>query len=679
MTTPERDHDGITRRRLLGAAGAAGAGAVAATLPAGATLARAADSAPNAAPNAAPDAAPNAVPTVTDLGPAVLGAPIVGATVAGDSGFVVTRGLEPPILAEYDLRTGKVVANHELTTGLGGWGTVSAGGSVYAGMYSVADIHRLNLATGVVERLGRLGNEQFAFDLTASPSGKVYAGTFPGGKVYEIDPTTGAGSPAIRDLGQAVPGLQYVRCVAAGPDGTVYAGTGTSARLVAIDPVTGTRTDILPAALHTESFVYDVAVSPDHVVAGTEPHGQLVVLDRADPARNVVITTGERTIDAITIDGNTAYFTARPSGALYAYRLDTGTLTRLAVPVAAEETRGVFVRDGVVHGASGAGLWWTYDAANGGEVKVVDLPDVGLRTGPEPPQSVSYADHDGFGQVLVGGNFGLQVHDLARNTSRRVRVDGEAKSMAPVRDRTVMAIYPGALVDAYDHRAANVVRIGEIGGLANRPRSMRLHPPGRLLLIGVRNEYGIPGGALAVVDVRSGMIDRYDDLAAGQAVAAVASHRDLAYLGTEISVDGAPPVAKEAVLIGFDLTARRVAWTWTAVPGATGYVSLVHHHGLLYGVTAQGVLLVADPLTRTVVGTGRIPAGRPGYVTVRAGAVLAVTSEVLARVNPDATTTTLVSGLAGDWYNEPQLAVDDDSGDVFTVRGRNLVRVHLPS
>ncbi|GAA2755226.1 PQQ-like beta-propeller repeat protein [Actinopolymorpha rutila] len=672
MTTPERDNDGISRRRLLGAAGAAGVGAVAATLPVGAATAHAAGGT-----RATSEAAQEAAPTITDLGPAVLGAPIVGATVAGDRGFVVTRGLEPPILAEYDLNTGKVVANHELTTGLGGWGMVAVDGSVYAGMYSVADIHRLNLATGIVERLGRLGNEQFAFDLTASPSGKVYAGTFPGGKVYEIDPTTGTGSPVIRDLRQAVPGLQYVRCVAVGPDGTVYAGTGTSARLVAIDPVSGARTDILPASLHGESFVYDVAVSADHVVAGTEPHGQLVVIDRADPTQNTAVTTGERTIDAITIDGNTAYFTARPSGALYAYRLDTGELTRLAVPVAAEETRGVFVRDGVVHGASGAGLWWTYDAANGGKVNVVDLVDVGLRTGPEPPQSVSYAG--GSGQVLVGGNFGLQVRDLARRTSRRVRVDGEAKSMTPVRDRTAMAIYPGALVDAYDHRSANVVRIGEIGGLANRPRSMRLHPPGRLLLIGVRNEYGIPGGALAIVDVRSGAIDRYDNLAAGQGVAAVASHRDVAYLGTEISVDGAPPVAKEAVLAGFDLTTRRVVWTWTAVPGATGYVSLVHHHGLLYGVTAQGALLVADPVTRTVVGSGRIPAGRHGYLAVRAGAVLAVTSEVLARVNPDATTTTLVSGLAGDWYNEPQLAVDEDSGDVFTVRGRNLVRIHLPS
>lgn len=506
MTTPERKHDGISRRRLLGAAGASGVGAVVASLPAGAMPAHATSTAQL-----------GASPMITDLGPAVLGAPIVGATVAGDSGFVVTRGLEPPILAEYDLRTGKVVANHELTTGLGGWGTAAVGGSVYAGMYSVADIHRLNLATGVVERLGRLGNEQYAFDLTASPSGKIYAGTFPGGRVYEIDPT-GSGSPVFRDLGQAAPGLQYVRCVAVGSDGTVYAGTGTSARLVAIDPVTGTRTDILPESLHSESFVYDVVVGADHVVAGTEPHGQLVVIDRADPAHHTVVSTGERTIDAITIDGDTVYFTARPSGALYAYRLDTGTLTRLAVAVAAEETRGVFVRDGVVRGASGAGLWWTYDAAgaaNGGGVNVVDLVDVGLRPGPEPPQSVSYVDDDGPGQVLVGGNFGLQVHDLSRDTSRRLRVDGEAKSMAPVRDRTVMAIYPGALVDAYDHRSASVVRIGEIGGLANRPRSMRLHPPGRLLLIGVRNEYGIPGGALAVVDVRSGGIDRYDDLAAG--------------------------------------------------------------------------------------------------------------------------------------------------------------------
>ncbi|WP_237742682.1 hypothetical protein [Actinopolymorpha alba] len=605
--------------------------------------------------------------TVTNLGPAVLGAPIVGAALAGDSAFVVTRGLEPATLAEYDLLSGRVVNNYNLPTGLGGWGAVVVRGAVYAGMYSVADIHRLDRATGQVEQVARLGTEEFAFDLAASPAGLIYAGTYPRGKVYEIDPAT----RGVRDLGQAVAGLRYVRCVAVDDGGTVYAGTGTSARLVTINPATGARTEILPAALHGESFVYDLVVAGDYVVAGTEPNGYLAIIDRRDPSRAVVVATGERTVDAIAISGTTAYFTARPSGALYSCQLDTGELTKLAVPVAGQETRGVFVRDGVVHGAAGAGLWWTL--ADGG-VTTVDLAEVGLRTGPEPPQSLSSVDAE---RVLVGGNFGLQVHDLERRTSRRAPVDGEPKTMAPVRGRTFMAVYPGAFVEAYDHKAGVVTNLGAVGGESNRPRAMHRVSRDHLLLIGTRNEYGRTGGALAIVDPETGRIERYDDLVADQAIGAVTSHQAMAYLGTETSVDGAPPVATEARLVGFDLATRKVAWTWAAVPGATAYASLIHHDGLLYAVTAQGVLAIVDPRSRTVVASARIPAGRPGYLGIRAGAVYAITTDALLRVDPDASMTPVMSGLAAEWYNEPQLAVDEETGDVFTIRGRDLIRIHI--
>ncbi|GAA5018004.1 PQQ-binding-like beta-propeller repeat protein [Actinopolymorpha pittospori] len=668
MVKPEL---GLTRRRVLAAAAA---GAVAATVPhpaeaddgSGGSPLSESPSEPTPTPASKATASPAPTPVVTSLGPAVFGAPIVGATVAGNSAFLIMRGLEPATLAEYDLSTGRVVVNHDLPTGLGG--AVAVGGAVYAGMYAIADIHRLDRATGQVDHLTRLGNEQYAFDLAASPAGLIYAGTYPGGKVYEIDPTTGG----TRDLGEAVPGLRYVRCVAVAGDGTVYAGTGTSARLVTIDPATGAGAQILPAALHGESFVYDVAVSDEHIVAGTEPGGFLAVIDRRDPSRFQVVATGGRTIDAITIDGETAYFTVRPTGTLYACRLDTGELTRLATPVEGQETRGVFVRDGVVHGAAGAGVWWTLAD---GAVTSVDLADVGLRTAPEPPQSLSSVDG---GRVLVGGNFGLQVHDLLRGGSHRIAVDGEPKSMVPARGRTCLAVYPGALVETYDQREDRVAPLATIGGESNRPRAMVTDPAGRVLLVGTRNQYGRSGGALAVVDPRTGRVDRYDDLVADQAVAAVAVDGRTVYAGTEITVDGALPIASEACLVGFDLTRRQVEWTSAPVSGATGYVSLVHHDGLLYAVTVQGVLVVVDPSTRDVVGSARIPTGRPGYLGVRSGVVYAITTDALLRVDPDAAVTPVVSGLAAEWYNEPQFAVDGQTGDVFTVRERDLVRIHIP-
>jgi hypothetical protein len=604
---------------------------------------------------------------VTDLGPGVLGSPIVGAAVSGARAYVVTRGLTPAVVGELDLVTGRVLRNIELPTGDGGWGAVATPEAVYTGMYPVADVHRVDRATGAVSSFPRLGGEQFAFDLARSPDGRLYAGTYPHGKVYELDPATGG----VRDLGPAEPGLKYVRSVAVGPDGTVYAGTGTPARLIAIDPVAGARRQLLPAELLAESFVYDIAVSADVIVAGTEPGGRLVVIDRTDPDRYTVVATGERTVDAIAIDGRTVWFTARSSGALYSYDLDAATPTRVGVPLVGEETRGVFVFDGAVHGVSGSGLWWRWAD---GKATVIDLQQAGLRAGPEPPQSVASVAGE---QVLVGGNFGLAVHELTRGTVTRLPMNGEAKTMAPVRGKTYLAVYPGAFVEVYDHRTGSIELVGEIGGESNRPRDSCYDPSCQLLAIGTRNQYGRTGGALAVVDPASGRIDRYDGLVPDQAIAAVTAHRGVTYLVTEIAADGVAPKATEAAVVAFDLVGRAPLWTWKPVAAAAGYASLQWHDGLLYGVTTDGRLFVGDPGTRTVRATGSVAPGRPGQFALRADGVYLVTSEALLRVGSDASVTQVVGGLAGQWYNEPQLAVDEETGDVFTLRGRNLIRIEL--
>lgn len=68
---------------------------------------------------------------------------------------------------------------------------------------------------------------------------------------------------------------------------------------------------------------------------------------------------------------------------------------------------------------------------------------------------------------------------------------------------------------------------------------------------------------------------------------------------------------------------------------------------------------------------------RPGQFALRSDGVYLVTAEALLRVGPDATVTPVVTGLGAQWYNDPQLVVDAGTGDVFTLRGRDLVRISL--
>ncbi|MEV0841260.1 PQQ-binding-like beta-propeller repeat protein [Actinocatenispora sera] len=621
----------------------------------------------HAAPPRPATPAATTAPRVDDLGPGIVSAPVTGAAIDGNSLYLVTRGLQPAVIARYDLTTRTVVDHAELPTGTGGWAAAVDHGAVYAGMYGVADIHRYDPATGTATRLTGLGTDAYVFDLAAAPDGTLYAGTYPSGKLYAVDPDTGATS----DLGQVSPGQRYVRSVAVAGDGTVYAGTGAAARLVAYDPATGQRTEILPEQLRGEAFVYDLAVTDDLIAVGTEPSGKLALIDRHDPSRYTIVDTGDRTVDAITIDGDSVYLTARTSGSVYRYRRSTQTLQRLGTPVPQDETRGVFVSGGQLVGVAGSGEVWTLDPDTGATT-VTDLVAAGMPAAPEPAQSVAVQDGR---YAYVGGNFGLQVHDLAAGTSRRVRAFGEPKRIVPVDGRAYLGVYPGGFVDTYDPATDTMARRGELGGGQNRPRAMAWLPDRGQLAIGSRAEYGTVGGAFTLYDVASDTAHRYDPVP-GQSISAVAAQGHVGYAGSEIAADGVPPAATEAQLAAVDLNTGRTLWRWTAVPGATGWSDLLAHGNRLYGLTSAGRLVVLDPGSQTVLASYQLADAGGGQLFWRGGTVYGVTKDTLFRLT-DAGPATVLGGLGGGWFNEPQASYDPAADVVYTLRGTDLVRIHL--
>lgn len=600
----------------------------------------------------------------TDLGAGIESAPLVGAAVDGTDLYVVTRGLQPAIVARYDLASGTVVAHQTLSTGTGGWGATISGGKVYAGMYSVADIHEYAPATNTTTRIGRLGNELYAFDLATAPDGSVYAGTYPGGRVFRIDPAT----RAITDLGQASPGQTYVRSIAVAPDGTAYAGTGASARLVAVDSASAAMTEILPAELHSESFVYDVAADENWVVVGTEPSGKLALIDRHDPSSYRIVDTGDRTVDSVSLHDGGVLLTSRTSGSLYRYDIAAATLTTIAAPFPFDETRGVFAVGDRIVGVAGSGSVWSVDQASG-ETTITDLATVGMPTAPEPAQSVTLLGD----QAFVGGNFGLQLHDLRTGAGPKLHMGGEAKRAVGVGEHLYIATYPGAFVDSYSPRTGEVTRLAAIGGNEDRPRAM-VELPGRdKLAIGTRAQYGHTGGALTLFDLRTHAVERFDTIAPDQAVSALTADSDRLYAGTEIKADGVPPVAKEAQIFAFDLRTRTVLWRWSPFPGLAQYTDLLVHGHTLYGLTDTSALFVADLRSRTIERSYRVDGGT-GQLVLRRGVVYGVTTTQVFRLGP-AGPVTVLGGLAGYWYNEPQLALDPCSDDLFTIKGTHLVRI----
>lgn len=613
---------------------------------------------------AAPAVAAPCEPTGVDvLAPASVVSPVVGAATDGERAFLVSRGLAPATLGVYDIDARRVVDNIELPAGDGGWGATIAGSDVYVGTYgSTADMHRVNPETGQVRQVARLDGDTFVWDLATAPDGAVIGGSSPSGRVFAYDPAT----DALRDYGRAHEGEMYVRSVAA-DESTIFAGTGTHAHLVAVDRQTGAKTDILPPELAGESWVYDLTVTDDYVVAGTEPNGMLAVIDRNDPSSYSVVDTGTRTVDQVTVADGAVWFSTRTDGALHRYDLGSREVRTVATPSPNEETRLVAVRGGQVFGVSGSGGSWYVDASSGAS-ELIDLQDAGLRAGPEGVQSLAAQD----GRVFVGGHWALTVHDTDRGTSQRYRLSGEPKAMTTVGSRLYFAEYPGATLSAWSPRGG-YKRLAQLAELQNRPRDVHYDPRSKLLLVASMAEYGFLDGALTLYDTRTGQTAGYRGIVDDQTINAVATHGTTAYVATQTSASGIDPTTTEAKIAAFDLRTRRVAWETVPLLGVRTIRHLAYFDGLLYG-TAGDRVFAFDPATRRVVRSAAVP-GAGGEIKAWHGSLFAVTPDRIMKLEPRTLTSTVVADCLGaQWFNEPNLAIDAARDVAYTVAGRRVAR-----
>lgn len=308
-------------------------------------------STPPATANSSGD--PCAGPAVQTFGPASVTGAIVGAAVHEGHAYVVTRGQKPPVVADLDLTTRKVVRTATLPDGPatgepeGAWATTVSGGAIYLGTYPVPDLYRFDPATGQAEHLLTLGrNGGYIWSLTTAPDGTIYAGTYPDGRVWEYVPSTGA----VRNFGVLATGERYVRAVAV-DETTVYAGLLDKGKVVAIDRKSGAKRDLVQGA----AGIGAIAEHGDRVLAAS---GTTLLDVRKDGTDLRIIDLGGVTLDSIAVaaDG-TAYLSSRPNGTILRYRTGEATPVEVATPRLGEETRRLVPEGGKLTGFAGSGGW----------------------------------------------------------------------------------------------------------------------------------------------------------------------------------------------------------------------------------------------------------------------------------------------------------------------------------
>ncbi|GAA1124830.1 hypothetical protein GCM10009630_23430 [Kribbella jejuensis] len=600
-------------------------------------------------------------PTITNLGPASAVTSTSVAEQVGDRIWTITSGVSPVQVGAFD-PVGKTVDRKlALPTGAGAWAMTHLGTDLYVGLYTPGDVYKIDTTTGTATKVAQFGS--FIWSIAATPDGKIVAGTYPDGAVHEYDPATGA----TRSYGAAVAGQQYVRSIAADAT-TIYAGVGTKAHLIAIDRATGARREILPAKYADRTFVATLALDGTKLAASLSPTGTMLVYDTNDLSNPVEVQTpgGDQYITAITLSGSDIYLGTRPSGTLYRYR-DT-TLTRLGSPYEGAYFNRIFVEGSTIR-AELTSQVVDFDEATG-TFTGTDLGQAGLPPAPEQAMAIAATQSS----VLVSGKAGIQVHDLATGTSTRTFLPGEAKTLTPVGRTVYLGVYTLARLWQMAPDGSGLHELGQVGNEQTRPTDAAYDDRSRTWLISTEPDYGKYDGTLVEQHLGTGQREVHRGVVPQQSVRSVTTADGIAYLGgaTRNSL-GTDPILPQATVVAFDLRTNKPLWESAPLAKAQSYSDLEMYRGKLYATTDDGRLAVLDPQTGTLLASTTIGTGQSRLTIARSG--LYGTDNTRVFKVDGTTVTTVIDGLGAQIYSYPLITTSHNGDALYTIKGRDLVRI----
>ncbi|SEE50212.1 PQQ-binding-like beta-propeller repeat protein [Jiangella alba] len=621
---------------------------------------------------------------VTELGPGVSPFSLASGVVVGDTMYVGTRTNIPIRVVGLHLPTGEIRS----VSPIGGRLTTQAlvgdkeGRYVYAaarwsGDANESNFSRIDLSdpdSPVVEPLAQI-TQWDPLAITISPDGLVVmTGATDAGKLHCYDPATGT----LGDLGTPDPSAVWGRSIAATAD-TVFLGTrssvpgssATRADLFAVDRATGAARSILPPEFAPEPELRSMAVIDGLLVITTGR--KIALLDLAD-------LSSYRYFDAprpagrhpVGRDGKIWF------GGLVIGELDVATgAFRDLLPdgITYGEIWGMGLRDGMVVGASGMGHVVEIDpVANTG--RYFDLVAAGAPVEPQQPMSVRAAGRYAY----VGGTNAIARHDLQTGEIVNVIFRGEAKDMRILDDVVYTCQYSDVGLLRYDPKTDGVdpKLVAPLPPGHNRPSVMHWDEPSGSLLIGGQSDT-LGGGSLMTFDPASleysWVINPLGDTQWVRAVTTSGQQGDdIVYLGGQTADNSAGSI------VAWNRRTSTEIWRVEPQARSTGVFGLAVLRRHLYAMCSRGDFLVLDRFTGRVIHRANHADLAIGMTTLEThrGKVYATSADAVFRFSPTRfTVEPIVSGLNVPWYGIPRSDRHPESGDFFTLKDRQLIRISI--
>jgi streptogramin lyase len=534
----------------------------------------------------------------------VLGGAAVRDRATGRTLFAITNMNEVSgaelILIDIDRGAAKV---HRAPAGAGSWNVREVSGdrlvigTFYDGTFLIFDLRSRRFIRHV-----RFAKEEYLWNTAMGGDGRVYAGTYPGGRLGALDLDT----YEVEDCGAPSPPNLYLRYVSPTHDGRLlcsFMSEKTGEMLY--DPRTK-RWGPVPEAIKGVSAA---CVWDGYFAAGTRLHEGPDFTPRAPTWPLPPSDKGGWAIDAALTTER--MLVLRQGTIVWGWRKGEPALTKLADV----ELRGgrylAVAEDGRLLGVRGQDYFVCSPGATTLSLKPIP--------GDSTPRNLHFLRVAPDGRVWSGAPFGQTLCSLdprtrkVANTRTICDAGGEVFDVAFRDGRLYAASYAGGDIVEYapdepwdQWNGRNPRTIATVGPAYIRPVGGIQFGPDGLLYSGWMARYGTYGGAVAITDPASGKTEIIENPLGEQTVCGLAvdprpSVR-AAYVGSSLGANGLPNKRGESARFGvLDLATRKAAF----VHEFGGAASV---HSVVFDPTTGHVAMVAagrvrlfDPTTRRFV------------------------------------------------------------------------------
>lgn len=476
-----------------------------------------------------------------------------------------------------DLRTGETVLQTRVPHGISSQRTLAISpvdGTVYFATSEISHVYRHTPGTDTIEHLGAFPTGQRAWTAAIDEDGTPWFGSYPGGRLYSMDPDT----LEFTDHGEALAGEQYVRAICPAGD-TMYIGTQQTGHLLLFDRTAGTFTEIPMPDAHTPTGIEKISLRGDLLFVGTDG----IFVRELSSGSWVDHIPGANPRVSPPDPNHPDHVYLRTDNEIHRYDLSARELTGAGLrPNASPESWAWVHLD--EDGPSLALTYWnqgrtyTFNLVTGGDTyQVPELLGAGA--------NIVSIGAGPLGNIYAGGYLsppGMGKYDPDGEGFELLAGSGQIEGFGTYKDSLVFGRYPQGSLWWYNPAEpwelnSNPPAPLEIGDGQSRPQAfLELTSVPDTVAVASVPDGGQHGGAVTLWQPEERTHQVFRDVVADQTPVSLVEHDGLVIGGTSIEGGyGIDPVTPEAQLFGWDPVSGTTQWQAAPVPDAATVAGLL--------------------------------------------------------------------------------------------------------